>query len=101
MFSTGMVGYPEALTDPSFRGQLLVLTFPMLGNYGVPDRKTRDEHDLPKGFEADEIHAAALIVQDYRCVLSELAMYARSWMLSRNHRCLQTRDHASTHMHRR
>ena len=39
VFSTGMVGYPEALTDPSFRGQILVLTFPLVGNYGVPDRK--------------------------------------------------------------
>jgi hypothetical protein len=39
VFSTGMVGYPEALTDPSFRGQVLVLTYPLVGNYGVPDRK--------------------------------------------------------------
>jgi carbamoylphosphate synthase small subunit len=67
VFSTGMVGYPEALTDPSFRGQLLCLTFPMVGNYGVPDRQLRDELDLPRGFESEQIHAAALIVQDYRC----------------------------------
>ena len=37
VFNTGMVGYPEALTDPSYRGQILVLTFPLIGNYGVPD----------------------------------------------------------------
>ena len=36
VFNTGMVGYPEALTDPSYRGQILVLTFPLVGNYGVP-----------------------------------------------------------------
>lgn len=37
VFNTGMVGYPEALTDPSYRGQILVLTYPLIGNYGVPD----------------------------------------------------------------
>lgn len=41
VFSTGMVGYTEALTDPSFKGQMLVSTFPECGNYGVPDRKVR------------------------------------------------------------
>ena len=41
VFSTGMVGYTEALTDPSFRGQILTLTYPMIGNYGVPDIKDR------------------------------------------------------------
>jgi carbamoyl-phosphate synthase (ammonia) len=65
VFSTGMVGYPEALTDPSFQGQLLSLTYPMVGNYGVPDIKRLDEHGLPRGFESDRIHASALIVQDY------------------------------------
>jgi len=37
VFNTGIVGYPESLTDPSYRGQILVLTFPLIGNYGVPD----------------------------------------------------------------
>ena len=41
VFNTGMVGYPEALTDPSYRGQILVLTFPLIGNYGVPDTSVR------------------------------------------------------------
>lgn len=36
VFQTGMVGYPEALTDPSYRCQLLTLTYPLVGNYGVP-----------------------------------------------------------------
>ena len=43
-----MVGYPEALTDPSFRGQMLCLTYPMVGNYGVPDMNRMDEFGLPK-----------------------------------------------------
>ena len=38
VFQTGMVGYPESITDPSYEGQILVITFPMVGNYGVPDR---------------------------------------------------------------
>jgi carbamoylphosphate synthase small subunit len=60
-----MVGYPEALTDPSYRGQILVLTFPLIGNYGVPDENIKDEHGLPKYFESGEIHIAGLIVSSY------------------------------------
>lgn len=43
-----MVGYPESLTDPSYHAQLLVLTYPLIGNYGVPDDKDKDEHGLPR-----------------------------------------------------
>lgn len=43
-----MVGYPESLTDPSYHAQLLVLTYPLVGNYGVPDEKEQDEHGLPR-----------------------------------------------------
>ena len=39
VFNTGMVGYPETMTDPSYRGQILVCTYPLIGNYGVPDRE--------------------------------------------------------------
>ena len=45
-----MVGYPESLTDPSYRGQILVFTFPMVGNYGIPGDEL-DEYGLPKWFE--------------------------------------------------
>lgn len=48
VFQTGMVGYPEALTDPSYCGQLLVLTYPLVGNYGVPDTSILDSNGLPK-----------------------------------------------------
>lgn len=65
VFNTGMVGYPEALTDPSYRGQILVLTYPVIGNYGVPNADEKDEHGLSKYFESDKIQISALIVTDY------------------------------------
>eukprot|EP00586_Coscinodiscus_wailesii_P004925 CAMPEP_0172487554 /NCGR_PEP_ID=MMETSP1066-20121228/16705_1 /TAXON_ID=671091 /ORGANISM="Coscinodiscus wailesii, Strain CCMP2513" /LENGTH=1525 /DNA_ID=CAMNT_0013254251 /DNA_START=209 /DNA_END=4786 /DNA_ORIENTATION=+ len=65
VFSTGMVGYPESLTDPSYEGQILTLTTPMVGNYGVPNRQTLDSHGLPAFFESSRIHCAGLLVQDY------------------------------------
>ena len=57
VFQTGMVGYIESLTDPSYDSQLLVLTYPLIGNYGVPEISP-DEFKLPKFFESDKIHAA-------------------------------------------
>jgi len=65
VFTTGMVGYSESLTDPSYQGQILTLTQPMVGNYGVPCRNTMDEYGLPKYFESNRIHCSALLVQDY------------------------------------
>ncbi|CBZ54796.1 hypothetical protein NCLIV_052220 [Neospora caninum Liverpool] len=64
VFNTGMVGYPESLTDPSYEGQILVLTYPLIGNYGVPSSE-QDEHGLPKYFEGDRIYVRALVVADY------------------------------------
>jgi carbamoyl-phosphate synthase small subunit len=63
VFNTGMVGYPETMTDPSYRGQILVNTYPLIGNYGVPDSER--ENNLYKNFESEEIHVRALIVSDY------------------------------------
>lgn len=60
-----MVGYPESLTDPSYRGQILVITFPLVGNYGVPPRDAIDIHNLPKYFESSQIHVSAVIVGQY------------------------------------
>lgn len=67
VFSTGMVGYEESITDPSYRGQILVLTYPLIGNYGVPSREERDPllKDLPAHFESAEIHIAGLVVGSY------------------------------------
>lgn len=56
VFATGMMGYPESLTDPSFQGQILVLTYPLIGNYGVPNRAF---------WESDTIKVSGLIVSDY------------------------------------
>ncbi len=63
VFNTGMVGYPETMTDPSYRGQILVCTFPLIGNYGVPGDERED--GLYKNFESEAIHCRALIVTDY------------------------------------
>jgi carbamoyl-phosphate synthase small subunit len=63
VFTTGMVGYPESLTDPSFRGQILTFTYPLLGNYGVPPTQARDAYGLPKFFESEEVQVRATIVR--------------------------------------
>jgi len=64
VFNTGMVGYTETLTDPSYRGQILCLTFPLIGNYGVPSKSTKDGYGLPKYFESDNIQVSGLIVHE-------------------------------------
>src|SRR6266581_4687894 len=67
VFNTGMVGYPETMTDPSYRGQILVLTYPLIGNYGVPgiDRLAPDPASAVSPiFESDRIQINGLIVSD-------------------------------------
>ena len=64
VFNTAMMGYPESLTDPSYAGQLVTLTFPLVGNYGVPPF-TFGAESLPTFMESDHIHASAIIVSDY------------------------------------
>lgn len=63
VFNTAITGYPESLTDPSYSGQILVLTYPLVGNYGVPGDET--ENGLPKFFESEKIHVRGLVVSDY------------------------------------
>ena len=89
VFQTGMVGYPESITDPSYRGQILVITFPLVGNYGVPSRDEKDAvlPDLPAYFEAAEIHIAGLVVasysgQDYSHYLAESSL--GTWLKEQN-----------------
>ncbi|KAG4302795.1 hypothetical protein PCK1_000955 [Pneumocystis canis] len=62
-----MVGYNEAITDPSYHGQILVFTFPLIGNYGVPSRKKMNPLllDIPTHFESKKIHISALVVASY------------------------------------
>lgn len=64
VFNTAMTGYPESLTDPSYAGQLMVLTFPLVGNYGVPPR-TFGTDGIASFMESEKIHADAIIVSDY------------------------------------
>lgn len=64
VFNTGMVGYTETLTDPSYRGQILCLTYPLIGNYGVPSNSIKDGYGLPKYFESDNIQVSGLIVHE-------------------------------------
>lgn len=64
VFNTSMMGYPESLTDPSYRGQILISTYPLIGNYGVPGHcKTKD--NLKKWYESNRIHVKGLIVTEY------------------------------------
>jgi carbamoyl-phosphate synthase small subunit len=64
VFNTGMVGYPECLTDPSYEGQILVLTYPLIGNYGVPSQEPKKSL-LDLDFESDRIHISGLVVSEH------------------------------------
>ena len=64
VFNTAMMGYPESLTDPSYAGQLMTLTYPLVGNYGVPPF-TIEQNGLATFMESDKIYAQAIIVSDY------------------------------------
>ncbi|MCS5528084.1 MAG: glutamine-hydrolyzing carbamoyl-phosphate synthase small subunit [Nitrosopumilus sp.] len=75
VFNTGMVGYTEALTDPSYNGQLLTLTYPLVGNYGVPDPSIKDTDGISKFFESSKIQIRGLVVH-------ELSLSASHWNLS-------------------
>ena len=61
VFNTSMTGYPESLTDPSYKGQILVLTYPLIGNYGVPGNETAD--DLFKFYESYALTSPVLLSQ--------------------------------------
>ena len=75
VFNTGMVGYPETLTDPSYSGQILTMTYPLIGNYGVPDPAIKDDDGISKYFESDKIQVRGLVIH-------ELSMVASHWNLS-------------------
>jgi len=82
VFNTAMSGYVETLTDPSYRGQILVLTYPMMGNYGVPAPRSVDSLDAP--YESNRIQVQALVVQNYvdqfshRSAVRSLGQWLRS-----------------------
>ncbi len=64
VFSTGMVGYPQSMTDPSYAGQILVFTYPLIGNYGVPNN-SKDNNGILENFESDKIWTTAIVVSEY------------------------------------
>lgn len=74
VFNTGMVGYTETLTDPSYSGQILTMTYPLVGNYGVPDPSETDPDGIPKYFESDRMQIRGLVVH-------ELSLTASHWNL--------------------
>ena len=75
VFNTGMVGYTETLTDPSYSGQILTLTYPLVGNYGVPSYETKDKDGIPKHFESEKIQVRGLVIH-------ELSLVASHWNMS-------------------
>lgn len=64
VFTTGMVGYPESLTDPSYKEQILTFTYPLIGNYGIPNEE-KDKHGISKQFESEKIHVSGIVVSEY------------------------------------
>lgn len=85
VFATGMVGYPEALTDPSFRGQILVMTYPIVGSYGVPNKSK---------WESGQIQVAGLIVSNYIDTPShhDAKMTLSEWLKNEGVPALEVKD---------
>jgi carbamoyl-phosphate synthase small subunit len=85
VFSTGMVGYPESLTDASFAGQILIMTYPIIGNYGVPDRSL---------WESDHIQVSGLVVSDYTDMPSHVqsVMTLGTWLQREKIPALEIKD---------
>ena len=85
VFSTGMIGYPESLTDPSYKGQILVLTYPLVGNYGIPDKLL---------WESGEIQVKGFIVSNY--IDTPFHFQSRqtlgNWLKSENIPALEIKD---------
>ena len=97
VFSTSMVGYPEALTDPSYKGQILALTYPLVGNYGVPSNDLN--LGVPMYFESDRIQTSGLIIHE---LCTEPYHWASSrtldkWLARRKHPWNIGRGHKKTH----
>lgn len=85
VFSTGMVGYPESLTDPSYAGQILILTYPLIGNYGVPEKSTWESH---------KIQVSGLIVSHYVNTPSHFQskQTLSEWLRNENIPALEVKD---------
>ena len=86
VFNTGMVGYIETLTDPSYKGQILSITYPLVGNYGVPDPTVADDSGIPLNFESDSIQVRGLVIHELSKVASHwnLSMTLDEWLYKNN-----------------
>ena len=84
VFNTAMAGYVETLTDPSYRGQILAMTYPLIGNYGVPAPRAAASLDGP--YESDRIQVQALVVQHYANYHSHVSARRSlgNWLRSEN-----------------
>ncbi|MDE1726637.1 MAG: glutamine-hydrolyzing carbamoyl-phosphate synthase small subunit [Thaumarchaeota archaeon] len=82
VFNTGMTGYTESLTDPSYSGQILTLTYPLIGNYGIPNVSEKDKDGIKKYLESDKIQVRALVVHELSLTASHwnLAMTLDEWL---------------------
>ncbi len=85
VFSTGMTGYPESLTDPSYKGEILILTYPLIGNYGVPDKKF---------WESEGIKVSGLVISNYIDTPSHFQskMTLSTWLKKENIPALEIAD---------
>ncbi|TPP64114.1 Carbamoyl-phosphate synthetase (Glutamine-hydrolysing) [Fasciola gigantica] len=94
VFQTGVVGYIESLSDPSYHSQILILTYPSIGNYGVPAMDELDEHELPRWFESKCIYARALVVSELCIEYSHFAakMSIDEWLKEQRVTCLSNVD---------
>ena len=97
VFSTSMVGYPEALTDPSYKGQILALTYPLVGNYGVPPYDLN--LGLPLYFESDRIQTSGLIIHELceRALPLGIHPHLRQVAAGRKHPRHRRRGHPTPH----
>lgn len=85
VFTTGMVGYPEAMTDASYKGQILIFSYPLIGNYGVPDKKL---------WESDRIQTSAIIVSSHITDTShhQSTMTLTDWLVQSKIPALEIKD---------
>jgi carbamoyl-phosphate synthase small subunit len=81
VFNTAMTGYPESLTDPSYKGQILVLTYPLIGNYGVPVKEKEDA--MLKFFESSKLHISGMVISDYTEEYSHWNAEKKPWRLAK------------------
>lgn len=86
VFTTGMTGYPESLTDPSYSGQILVFTYPLIGNYGIPEFVKNEIYQLQENFESGKIQVRGVIISNYSFEYSHYDAHfsLHDWLMENN-----------------